>query len=86
MVKIKLLAILLGAMILQGCYPYQVVVMKVSDKTYYKPMYRKNRVGMWREFYGVYDNKNHALDHIENWKREHRQIRNSRKQYKIKIK
>jgi len=68
--KLKLLFIIITAVILESCYPYRIQVVRQPSYSIYSPMYKKRRLSMWREHYGVYYNERDARKQIEEWKQE----------------
>ena len=76
--KLKLLFVIIIAIVLESCYPYRIQVIRQPSYTIYSPMYKKRRLSMWREHYGIFNNERDARNQIEEWKRE----KGDRKKYK----
>lgn len=72
MKNVKLLLIIIVGIMLESCYPYRIQVVRQPTYTIYNPMYKKRRLSMWREHYGVFNSEQDARRQIEEWKQEKR--------------
>lgn len=70
MKNVKLLLIIIVGVMLESCYPYRIKVVRQPTYTIYSPMYKKRRLSMWREHYGIFNNERDARRQIEEWKQE----------------
>ena len=70
MKNVKLLLIIIVGIMLESCYPYRIQTVIHPGYTIYSPMYKKRRLGMWREHYGIYYSEKDARNQVEEWKQE----------------
>jgi hypothetical protein len=85
MKNVKLLLIIIVGIMLESCYPYKIQVVRQPTYTIYSPMYKKRRLSMWREHYGVYYNERDAAKQIEEWKQDKKDSKKYRNPTIIRI-
>ena len=85
MKNVKLLLVIIIGVMLESCYSYRIQTVRHPGYVIYSPMYKKRKLGMWREHYGIFNNERDAIRQIEEWKQERESAKKNKNPKTIRI-